>query len=148
MPTCAWCRLELDSNHGYSRDHEPICCSYSNPPSRAYSRCKSRKNRLASKKGSSEASTSAVGHSSLIEALQIIINQNDELIALQKQALSQPRQLVKEETIKTIHTTKEFSTPDFGEDDMDIEIKRDSSTSSVQNFLDSMNNIQNIGKVQ
>lgn len=143
-PRCSWCNRELGEDHGYSRDNLPVCASYSNPPSREYNRCKAAKSR---NKTPSSQPERPEGHSTLHDGIQIMIDQLQELISLQKQALSQPRQLVKEETIKTIQVTKEFSTPDFGEDDdLGIEIKRDTSTNSVQNFLKSMDAIQGFSK--
>lgn len=134
MTVCVWCSRKLGTNHGFSDKGEPICCSYSNPPTRAYNSCKSRKNRLVSKKSSQPEAAQA----SLGDGIQIMINQLEELIALQKQALSQTRTVVKETTSKVIETTKEFTEPNFDDMDFDVEIKKTEDVSSADRFRKQM----------
>lgn len=138
MTVCVWCLRKLGTNHGFSDKGEPICCSYSNPPTRAYNSCKSRKNRLASKK----SSQSETAHSSLGDGIQIMINQLEELIALQKQSLAQPKQIVTE--TKVISTTTFEAPSDLDDSDIwgDVEIKQDKSTKSATNFLEQMKAMQ------
>lgn len=147
---CFWCNRLLDETHGYSENQEPICASYSNPPSQIYNACKSRKNRLEAKKRkqaiedaqnqdktSSEASSHAVDR--LTEALQIIITQNDELIALQRQQLNAPKPQIVTNT-KVISTTT-FEAPSNLDDDAiwgDVEIKKTTDVSSADRFRKQM----------
>lgn len=98
----------------------------------------------ASKAGDNQEKTAGDASSVLVErlteALQVIISQNDELIALQRQ--NQGTVKVVE---KTTITEKTFEAPGFDDLDLDLlEVKKDTSTNSVQNFIDSMNNIQNV----
>lgn len=148
---CFWCNRLLDETHGYSENQEPICASYSNPPSQIYNACKSRKNRLEAKKRkqaiedaqnqdktSSEASSASQGQSMLVEALQILISQNDRLIELAEQQLNAPKPQIVTNT-KVISTTT-FEAPE--DMDFDIEIKQDTSTTSSKTFLDQMKAMQ------
>lgn len=130
---CHWCGRELSEDHGYSESGMPICSSFSTAPNKAYNACKARKHRRNTKK--TPVANPSASQDALIEALQIIISQNDELIALQRQQANAPKPQLVTET-KVISTTT-FDVPDF-EDDFDIEIKQDKSTKSADNLRNTL----------
>lgn len=117
---CQWCGRPLNDDFGYSETGETICSSYS-IYNRVYSACKARSHRLRQKIAKQELKAAVAnpdasqGQSALIEALQIIITQNDELIALQRQ-----NQGTVKVTAKTTITEKTFEAPSFDDIDLDL----------------------------